>query len=57
MEWINENKEWIFSGIGAVVIGVVIRAILERKKSKRLTQNQKSGRNSTNIQAGGDIKL
>lgn len=57
MEWINENKEWIFSGVGVIVISAIINAIFKGKKRKRLTQNQNSGKNSTNIQAGGDIKL
>lgn len=55
MQWLLENKEWIFSGIGVFVISV-IGALLLNKKS-RSKQVQKSGANSTNYQAGGDINI
>ncbi|WP_288342882.1 hypothetical protein [uncultured Roseivirga sp.] len=54
MDWIIENKEWIFSGIGVFVLGIVYAFFKKRKKSKSLKMKQKSGDNSTNIQIGGD---
>ena len=52
--WLNANKEWVFSGVGvAILTGVA--AVLLKKRS--LSQNQQSGNNSMNIQAGGNINL
>ncbi|MDR0332637.1 MAG: hypothetical protein LBI15_04160 [Dysgonamonadaceae bacterium] len=39
MEWIINNKEWIFSGIGVAVISLII-ALLARRKSKKTTFKQ-----------------
>lgn len=55
MDWIIENKEWIFSGIGVFILGIIINIL--RKKSNKTTQRQKSGNNSTNIQIGGNVEI
>jgi len=55
MEWIISNKEWIFSGIGVFIIGLVISIFRKNVNKKKTTKmKQKSGSNSTNIQIGGD---
>lgn len=54
MEWIIANKEWIFSGIGVFIIGLVISLLRKNQKKKTVKMNQKSGSNSNNIQVGGD---
>jgi predicted tellurium resistance membrane protein TerC len=54
MEWIIANKEWIFSGIGVFIIGVVISLLRKNQKKKTVKMKQKSGSNSNNIQIGGD---
>ena len=54
MEWILENKEWIFSGIGVFIIGLIITLFTRKRKSKSIKMKQKSGSNSTNTQIGGD---
>lgn len=54
IKWILENKEWLFSGIGLSVFGLI--AWLFRKLSAP-SQAQRSGRNSINIQAGANIYL
>lgn len=56
MSWIIENKEWIFSGVGATVIGIIITIIIQKKDLNKKNKNlkQKSGKNSTNIQIGRD---
>lgn len=51
MEWIINNKEWIFSGIGVTFISLIIGLLW---KNKSTTMKQKSGKNSTNIQINGD---
>ncbi|HDH27865.1 MAG TPA: hypothetical protein ENH13_01885 [Euryarchaeota archaeon] len=54
--WVVDNKQVLFSGIGtAVVIGV--GRLIFKKRSASSTQNIRSGDNSTNIQAGGDINV
>jgi len=56
-ECILNNKEWLFSGIGVAVL-VGIAAIIRRKKSAiSSSQKQKSGRHSSNLQIGGDVKI
>lgn len=52
--WIWSNKTWIFSGIGVAAIGLL--SYLFKKKSS-INQSQKSGNDSFNLQAGGDLNL
>ena len=55
MDWIIENKEWVFSGIGVFVLGLLISFFASKGKRKSKKMKQKSGSNSTNIQIGGDF--
>jgi len=55
MQWIIDNKEWIFSGIGIFILSIIAGLFIKRKSF--LKQSQKSGKNSTNYQAGGDINI
>jgi len=55
MEWILENKEWIFSGLGVAVLSSII--LLFKKKRDSINQTQKSGDNSLNYQAGRDLNI
>ena len=55
MEWIINNTEWIFSGIGVTVVSLIVGLLWKKhKSSKSTTMKQKSGNNSTNIQIGGN---
>ncbi|MQR02475.1 hypothetical protein GEV47_17505 [Glaciimonas sp. GS1] len=56
LDWIVANKEWVFSGIGASALSLLV-GVFARKKKASPTQSQTSGKNSTNIQAGGDINI
>ncbi len=57
MNWIIENKEWFFSGIGATILTIIVSLFFQSSsKKKRLKQIQKSGSHSNNIQVGGDYK-
>ncbi|WP_321781897.1 hypothetical protein [Burkholderia pyrrocinia] len=59
MQWIIENKQWLFDGIGgAFVIAAIgwIGSILFRR-SKDGGQQQRGGDNSTNVQAGRDANV
>jgi len=54
LNWIIENKEWLFSGLAVALPLAVIGWIVGSKKIK---QKQKAGDNSTNIQVGGSINI
>jgi hypothetical protein len=54
MEWILENKEWLFSGIAIAIPLAIISWLTSRRRNKQI---QKSGDNSTNIQIGGNFKI
>lgn len=55
MEWIVENKDWIFSGIGVFIVSLIVGLFAKRYKSSK--QIQMSGSNSTNYQSGRDINI
>jgi hypothetical protein len=61
MEWLSENKEWVFSGIGVVAITLLLSFIIWIVKKKNtesgIIQNQTSGDNSKNYQSGNDIHI
>lgn len=48
--------EWLFSGIGAVLLGGIV-TMFTKKKGNSPTQKINSGKNSTNIQGGGDVTV
>lgn len=54
MQWIIDNAEWVFSGIGVFVLSGIVALISKNKKAKVIKMKQKSGNNSTNIQIGGN---
>ena len=54
MEWIMDNKEWVFSGVGVFILSTII-TLMFRKST--VNQNQKVGNNSTGIQVGRDLKV
>jgi len=51
MEFITNNYQWIFSGIGVAVIGWIIIA-LKKDKNKRTTKNSQSTKNVITINNG-----
>ena len=55
LHWVLENKEWLFSGAGIFVFSLLVGLVLKKKMGFK--QYQKSGKNSTNYQAGGDINI
>ncbi len=56
MQYLADNKEWIFSGVGAVVVTAILTALVRRFSGKNEpgsnNQVQKSGSFSTNTQIG-----
>lgn len=61
MEELIIGREWIFSGIGCLVITFLVAFVnwLIKKKNTEsgIIQNQTSGDNSTNYQSGRDIHI
>jgi uncharacterized Tic20 family protein len=56
MEWINENKEWLFGGLISTILGVILTFWLMKSSSKSI-QKQKGGKKSMNFQAGKNLKI
>lgn len=56
LQWIIENKTWLFSGLAVAIPIAVIGWIISRPRN-RTVQKQKSGSRSVNIQAGEDVSL
>jgi hypothetical protein len=56
VEWIIENKTWLFSGLAVAIPLAIIGWILSRHRNKTV-QKQKSGSRSVNIQAGRDVSI
>lgn len=54
MEWIIENKDWLFSGIAIAVPLAIVGWFISTHGNKQV---QKGGKNSTNIQVGGSFKI
>jgi len=54
--WVIDNKEWLFSGVGVVVVVWVGRLIF-KKTFASSTQTIRSGDSSTNVQAGRDVNI
>ena len=54
MNWIIENKEWLFSGLAISVPLALIGWFISRSRNKQV---QKGGNNSTNIQVGGSLNV
>lgn len=73
LDWIIENRYWIFSGVGVAVVGWGIALITQHWGSHSKNQLQKSGSNSnstneqkqrqqsgdvsTNVQVGRDVNI
>lgn len=57
MDWIINNKEWIFSGVGIFIITFILKTFIKRKRINIDKQIQKSGDNSINYQSKGDINV
>lgn len=55
-DWVNENKEWLFSGVGVVIIGGIWH-LIRRQKGDSISQEIHSGDSSTNVQAGRDVEF
>ena len=51
LKWIVDNMEWIFSGIGISILGLLINKNIQNKRSQ-VIKGKSSG-----MQAGRDINI
>lgn len=54
--WVVDNKEWLFSGVGVVLVSWVGRILFKRMQTSS-TQIIRSGDRSNNVQAGRDVSM
>ncbi|MGM0768504.1 MAG: hypothetical protein ACQEV6_10795 [Pseudomonadota bacterium] len=54
MNWVVENKEWLFSGAAIAIPIAVLGWFITLRRNKQV---QKGGDNSTNIQVGRDLSV
>ena len=54
MQWLIDNREWLFGGIAVAVPLAIIGWVVGVRRSKQI---QKSGSHSTNIQVGGNMRI
>lgn len=54
MDWITDNMNWLFSGIAIAVPLALIGWFISSRGNKQI---QKGGKNSTNIQVGGNFNV
>ncbi|KWT98941.1 hypothetical protein APQ14_19590 [Vibrio toranzoniae] len=57
VQWVIDNKEWVFSGIGVSITTLIFSLFIRRKKKETtIIENfQVGGENSTNYQSKGDM--
>lgn len=55
LSWMESNKDILFSGLGTGLVLFLISKLLASKRDA--SQTQKSGKNSKNIQAGGNVTI
>lgn len=54
MNWVVENKEWLFSGAAIAIPLALLGWFITSRRNKQV---QKGGHNSTNIQVGRDLSV
>lgn len=61
MSWLESNKEWLFSGVLVAVPLAIVGWLVSKKKrkssQKNISQKQKSGDHSYNLQVGGNLEF
>ncbi len=56
IDWVGDNMEWLFSGIGVLVLSAV-GGLVFKKRHTSSKQVIRSGDRSTNIQVGRDVNI
>jgi hypothetical protein len=57
MKWIMDNYLVLISGIAVPAIYGLGKLFLKKDDKTQIKQKQKSGKNSTNIQVGGNVEI
>jgi hypothetical protein len=57
MGWLLANREWLFSGVLVALPIAFIGWLIAKRYSKSLSQKQKAGNKSVNIQVGGNFEV
>ena len=57
MGWMIDNSDWIFSGIGVLVLTVFGGVFFKKNVENRNMQSIKSGNNSTNIIGSKNVRV
>jgi hypothetical protein len=58
MQWLIDNKEWVFSGIGLPICAWIITRFVKKKNATtEARQSQTGGDHSINIQGGNDVNV
>lgn len=55
MDWVLNNKEWLFGGMGIALIGFISKIIRSKKKSNTIVQ--KGGDNTINNIGDGNTNI
>ncbi|MBJ6977164.1 MULTISPECIES: hypothetical protein [Vibrio] len=50
MDWLIENKEWVFSGVGVLVMSIIFSYFLKTYKTNGIKQSITSGNSALNVQ-------
>ncbi|KQA22625.1 hypothetical protein F546_17140 [Vibrio paracholerae 877-163] len=50
MDWLIENKEWVFSGVGVLVMSIIFSYFLKTYKTNGIKQSITSGKSALNVQ-------
>ena len=57
IRWLVENRQWVFSGIGVVVLGGAVAFIRRRMRSGPQRPNENATAHLRDVQAGRDINI
>lgn len=57
MNWIIQNKHWLFDGVLVAVPLAILGWFFTKSIIKNKIQKQRGGKGSTNIQVGRDFKI
>jgi hypothetical protein len=57
LNWLIQNREWLFSGIGVLAISVIAGLFIMNKSDEKINQSIKSGTDSNNIQGGKNVNV
>jgi hypothetical protein len=53
---LKDNKEWLFSGVGVVIVAGICRFFFKKRQAE-LTQTIQAGERSTSVQSGRDTHI